>query len=73
MHLLILPFVLAGLSAKIFNKKLNKKSHPENSEKQLDIIISSFFTDITPTDFGDFKDDKEDKTSTKKARVSIKS
>lgn len=73
MHLLILPFLLAGLSAKIFNKKLNKKLHPENSQKQLDIIISSFFTDITPTDFGDFKDDKKNNTSTKKASVSIKS
>jgi hypothetical protein len=72
MHLLILPFILAGLSAKIFNKKLNKNSHQQNSQKQLDIIISSLFTHITPTDFGDFKNDKKDKTSTEKTAVAVK-
>ena len=71
MHLLILPFLLVGLSAKIFNKKLNKNLRQENSEKQLDIIISSLFTHITPTVFGDFKNDKENKTPRKKAEASI--
>lgn len=51
MHLLILPFVFAGLSAKIINRKINKTLDSQNPEKQLDIIINSFFKNIVPSNF----------------------
>lgn len=49
MHLLILPFVLAGFTAKILNSKIKNKA----PEKQIDIILSTFFTTLTPQHFGD--------------------
>lgn len=65
MHLLILPFIITGLSAKLFNRRFKKQLQSNTSETQLDIIITSFFTDITPTDFGDFKNDKGIETTAK--------
>lgn len=60
MHLLILPFVLAGLSAKIFNNRLKNKT----PEKQIDIILASFFTTVTPQHFGEFNEDIKDEFTT---------
>ena len=64
MHLLILPFVLAGLGAKVINNKLKNKT----PEKQIDIILASFFTTLTPQHLGEFNDDikNEIETSTRK-------
>ena len=51
MHLLVFPFVFTGLTAKIINSRVRKKLQPDNPEKQLDIIIASFFKNIKPTNF----------------------
>jgi hypothetical protein len=64
MHLLILPVVLLGLSAKVINNRLKNKT----PEKQIDIILASFFTTVTPQHFGEFNEDIKDEieTSTRK-------
>ena len=58
MHLLVFPFILAGLTTKIINTRMGRKLQPENPEKQLDIIIASFFKNIKPTNFEGILDDK---------------
>lgn len=58
-----MPFVLFGLSAKLINKKVRRNLEPQNTQKQLDIIISSLFAKITPTDFGSFDYDEEPHTT----------
>jgi hypothetical protein len=58
MHLLVLPFILAGLGAKIYNNRI-KNNTPE---KQIDIILSTFFTALTPQHFGEFYASDENKT-----------
>jgi hypothetical protein len=57
MHLLVFPFILAGLTTKIINSKMGRKLQPDNPEKQLDIIIASFFKNIKPTNFEGILDD----------------
>lgn len=58
MHLLVFPFILAGLATKIINTRMGRKLQPDNPEKQLDIIIASFFKNIKPTNFEGILDDK---------------
>lgn len=69
MHLLILPFVFAGLSAKIINRKINKTLDSQNPEKQLDIIINSFFKNIVPSNFEGNKSDAQNGEATQETEA----
>lgn len=67
MHLLVLPFVLAGLSAKLLSKKITSHNLSPSPEKQIDLVIASFFTTLKPEHFGDlYHDDRENITPTEK-------
>lgn len=64
MHLLILPFILAGVSAKVINNRLKNKT----PEKQIDIILASFFTTVTPQHFGEFNENIQNSSKTSRRK-----
>jgi len=64
MHLLILPFILAGVSAKVINNRLKNKT----PEKQIDIILASFFTTVTPQHFGEFNENIQNSNKTSRRK-----
>lgn len=72
MHLLVLPFILTGLTTKIFNNRMRGKLEPDNPEKQLDIIIASFFENVKPTNFEGILDDGTEHQADQKTTTPVK-
>lgn len=67
MHLLIFPFILVGLSSKLLSKRIKTDLPSSSPEKQIDLIIASFFTTLKPEYFGDlYHDDKQTVTPSQK-------